>query len=417
MNPYLPLDCYIPDGEPHVFGDRVYVYGSQDVFGREDYCDTKYRVFSAPVHDLQHWTDHGISFSVRGPDTALPGNEKPLYAPDVVEKDGIYYLFFCLSDGYEGVAVSARPEGPFTDPVQLYYPPDVNDGKPLCHIDPAVFRDDDGQVYLYWGQVHAQAARLTPDLRHIQPGTYQWGIIDEERHFFHEGSSVRKRNGIYYYIYCSIRTGRATSMDYATSDSPLGPFTYRGTIVENADCDPCSWNIHGSITEIDGQWYVFYHRSSNHSYFARRACVERITFEEDGSIRPVVGTSMGFETCLPAGRILPAPALCSLKGGCYLTQLDNSAQALVNITAGCRGIYRYLTFTGEETRVRIRLQSPAGGCLVIKADGEEWGRVQLQAGDWHTEEFAITSRPGTFAITLSFEEGDQIAMTTIQFLT
>lgn len=206
-------------------------------------------------------------------------------------------------------------------------------------------------------------------------------------------------------------------MDYATSDSPLGPFTYRGTIVENADCDPCSWNIHGSITEIDGQWYVFYHRSSNHSYFARRACVERITFEEDGSIRPVVGTSMGFETCLPAERILPAPALCSLKGGCYLTQLDNSAQALVNITAGCQGIYRYLTFTGEETRGRIRLQSPAGGCLVIKADGEEWGRVQLQAGDWHTEEFAITSRPGTFAITLSFEEGDQIAMTTIQFLT
>ena len=68
-----------------------------------------------------------------------PGNEKPLYAPDVVEKDGTYYLFFCLSDGYEGVAVSDRPEGPFTDPVQLCYPPDVNGGKPLCHIDPAVF--------------------------------------------------------------------------------------------------------------------------------------------------------------------------------------------------------------------------------------------------------------------------------------
>lgn len=161
MNPYLPLDCYIPDGEPHVFGDRVYVYGSQDVFGREDYCDTKYRVFSAPVHDLQHWTDHGISFSVHGPDTALPGNEKPLYAPDVVEKDGIYYLFFCLSDGYEGVAVSDRPEGPFTDPVQLCYPPDVNDGKPLCHIDPAVFRDDDGQVYLILGA--SSCAGSTPD--------------------------------------------------------------------------------------------------------------------------------------------------------------------------------------------------------------------------------------------------------------
>ena len=125
---------------------------------------------------------------------------------------------------------------------------------------------------------------------------------------------------------------------------------------------------------------------------------------------------MGFETCLMAERVLPAPALCALQGGCYLTQLENGAQALVQIAAGCQGVYRYVTFTGTETRARVRVKAPKGGCLVIQAGHREWGRVRLQAGDWHTEEFAITSKPGTFAITLSFEEGEQMAMTTLQFL-
>ena len=79
-------------------------------------------------------------------------------------------------------------------------------------------------------------------------------------------------------------------------------------------------------------------------------------------------------------------------------------------------MYRYVTFTGTETRARVRVKAPKGGCLVIQAGHREWGRVRLQAGDWHTEEFAITSKPGTFAITLSFEEGEQMAMTTLQFL-
>lgn len=105
---------------------------------------------------------------------------------------------------------------------------------------------------------------------------------------------MRKRNGIYYYVYpCVFRNGRPTCLAYATSKSPLGPFQYRGIIIDNAKCDPESWNIHGSIEEFHGQWYVFYHRSSGNCRANRRLCVEKIFFNDDGTIGEVKMTSQG----------------------------------------------------------------------------------------------------------------------------
>ena len=103
-NPFLPLDIYIPDGEPKVFDGRVYLYGSKDVFGGE-YCCHKYHVYSADARDLQHWTDHGPAlastdeYADEGIMDGVPWSDGLLWAPDVVERDGWYYLYFCLSDG------------------------------------------------------------------------------------------------------------------------------------------------------------------------------------------------------------------------------------------------------------------------------------------------------------------------------
>ena len=111
------------------------------------------------------------------------GSKPPLlFAPDCLPKDGKYYLYFCMPDDSEGVAVSEKPEGPFSKPVQL----------PCGGIDPAIFIDDDGQAYLYWGQLFSHGVRLNPDMVSFDPKTIVDDLVTEEKHFFHEGSSMRK---------------------------------------------------------------------------------------------------------------------------------------------------------------------------------------------------------------------------------
>ncbi|MDA1044276.1 MAG: family 43 glycosylhydrolase, partial [Verrucomicrobia bacterium] len=265
MNPILPLQHFVPDPEARVWEDgRVYFYGSYDFSGDLAFCSTQYRVFSSA--DLVEWTDHGVSFRAEDayPEEACPG--VPLCAPDCVYKDGLYYMYFCLADQSEGVASSELPYGPFKNAVPV-------EGAHGDGIDPAVLVDDDGQAYYYWGQFRCRAARLLPNMSALDMATRVDNLIDEASHGFHEGASMRKRNGVYYLIYSDISRGKPTCLSYATSRSPLGPFKKGGVIIDNADCDVASWNNHGSIVEFKGQWYVFYHRSSQASACSRRACV------------------------------------------------------------------------------------------------------------------------------------------------
>ena len=154
-NPYLPLNEYIPDGEPHVFGDRLYIYGSHDKAGGTAYCEDHYEVWSAPVSDLRNWRSEGISY-LRTQDPSNKGDAMQLWAPDVTQgPDGRYYLYYCFSFYPEiGVAVSDHPAGPFTFYGHVHYPPHILGGKLLQEgmvFDPAVLTDDDGRVYLYYG--------------------------------------------------------------------------------------------------------------------------------------------------------------------------------------------------------------------------------------------------------------------------
>ena len=213
MNPFLPCRYCVPDGEAHVFGERCYLYGSYDIPGDTEYCSYEYHVFSSDIHDLENWVDHGVSFASRGPNAAVPWSDARLYAPDVAEKDGVYYLFFCLSDGTEGVATSLSPEGPFQNATQLFYPDDIRNSAPLDQIDPAVLVDDDGQAYYYWGQFTLHGARLTPDMKHLEKQSYTENLISEETHWFHEGASVRKFRGKYY-----GNTAQKSRRDTARSD-------------------------------------------------------------------------------------------------------------------------------------------------------------------------------------------------------
>ncbi len=387
MNPILPLQYFIPDVEAHVWPDgRLYCYGSQDIGGNLSWCSHAYRVFSSD--DVIHWTDHGESFATLGPTAQTPWFTGELFAPDCAYHDGTYYLYFCQKDGSEGVAVSDQPHGPFRDAATI----------PVVHgdgIDPAVFVDDDGQAYLYWGQGRCRGARLMPDMRHIDESTWHPSLLDEATHGFHEGSSLRKRDGKYYLVYCDISRGKATCLSYAVADSPLGPFTKGGVIIDNDGCDPETWNNHGSIAEFRGQWYIFYHRSSQGSHFNRRVCAEPIAFDATGHIAEVEMTTQGVEGPIPATREIEATRACRLNGSlraqmaCDGARGEHYPEYLTRIAPGDRAVYKYLAFHPELTQFQARVATAThGGVIEVRIDGEDGaliGQCEVPpTGGWQT---------------------------------
>lgn len=314
-NPYMPLWEHIPDGEPYVFEDpdqpgkyRVYVYGSHDNLVTA-YCGRDQVVWSASVDSLNKWRYDGVILVVDknrdGEKFDSAGTADVLYAPDVTlvtDKDGkkTYYLFPNDQTGFRNglIAKSDRPDGPFEVCNWSKDNPNQVDG--VLQFDPAVFVDDDGRVYGYWGFERSYAAEFDPTtMATVKPGTQIVedmisGRNQEGRFKFFEASSIRKIKDKYVFIYSRFTEegefGLPSSnytLAYAYSDNPLGPWTYGGTIIDGrsrekdeqgnviASATP-DGNTHGSICEINGQWYVFYHRQTGTDEYARQAMVAPI---------------------------------------------------------------------------------------------------------------------------------------------
>ncbi len=348
-NPFLPLWEYIPDGEPRVFGDRVYIYGSHDRPNSYEFCDYKLKVWSAPISDLNKWECHGDSFHTiddRDHQADTDWTHKELYAPDVVEKDGKYYLYAYILHSKGCVGVSDKPEGPFKL-LSTYKYDEKDAGDEGIYNDAGVLVDDDGRVYIYYGFEHSWMNEINPDnMYEIISGSLIENVIPEDEPYrFFEASSPRKIGDTYYLIF-SPKPPCGQRLAYATSDSPTGPFTYRGYIVDNGDKYPAG-NNHGSICQINGQWYIFYHRMTNNSIMSRRACVEKIEILPDGTIPTVEMTSLGFEEYLSPYKTTPAEIACVLMGGCYVTEKDFFTRPITNIKKGAIIGYKYFEF-GED---------------------------------------------------------------------
>jgi hypothetical protein len=287
-----------------------------------------------------------------------------------------------MADDSEGVAVSDRPEGPFGEITQL----------PIGGIDPAVFIDNDGQAYLYWGQLFSHGVKLGGDMMSLDRNEIVDNLVTEENHFFHEGSSMRRIGDTYYYVYADMERGKPTSLGYSTGPTPFGPFTYRGIIIDNDGCDPASWNNHGSIECVNGQWYVFYHRQTGRDEYSRQAMLEpidaaqgkdgkvwlgRIIYRDGKPIAscPVEMTSQGPQVNgLNAREWISAGYACHLYGGTEAAwiepvyeQRDDISAPIKNITNGTAVGFRYLQFG---------LQTPKTVTLVMKANGE--GKVSVR---------------------------------------
>lgn len=411
MNPILPLEHFIPDAEARQWADgRMYLYGSCDKADKMEYCSHEYHVFSSD--DLIHWVDHGVSFRSDGANSDVPWSNAALYAPDCIFKNGIYYLYFCLSYNGEGVATSKKPEGPFRNAVPVV-------GANGDAIDPAVFLDDDGQAYLYWGQFHARGARLDHNMSAIGKDTFYPALLTEAGAGFHEGASVRKRNGIYYLVYTDISRGKATCISYATSLSPLGPYTKGGVIIDNDGCDPETWNNHGSIAEFNGDWYVFYHRSSRGSHFSRRVCMEPIRFDSEGRIREVPMTTQGISGPIPSTQEMQAARACQFSGNVRITGVDDPAaddsrEMLSGISSGDWAVYRYLDFKavrgtlfvdasceGTGGMVEFRLDKPLGP-VVARCPVTDTGSHEV----WRAFSCEFQAIEGAHAVYLHFIGGE-----------
>lgn len=410
MNPILPLWEYIPDGEPRLFGDRVYIYGSHDAFDGMEFCDYKLKVWSASIHDLNHWVCHGHSFHTR-PDTdhasSVPYTNNRLYAPDVVEKDGKYYLYTYIAGAKGCVSVSDKPEGPFTFLSKYDYAPE-DGGDDGVFNDIGVLVDDDGKVYCYYGFESSNMNELDPETMYkIIPGSHKKPMPDNkettpEEQCHYEASSLRKIGDTYYLIYSPRKGSR---LAYATAPSPTGPFTYRGYIIDNGVDYPAG-NNHGSICKINGQWYVFYHRMTNNTIMSRRACVEKITILPDGTIPPVEMTCLGFEDSLSPYEPIKAEIACVLTGGCFVTEKDVFCRVVTHVTDGCVLGYKYFDFgedTATKTMVFAAKVTGAGrpGKLHIMLDapteaagGKEIGAVEigLNDGTYRTRVENVTGR-------------------------
>lgn len=379
-NPILPLWECIPDGEPRQFGDRVYLYGSHDRYGCDKFCDYKLKAWSAPLDDLNHWTCHGHIFQTR-PDTDHPSSvmhtNMELYAPDVVEKDGKYYLYTYICGSKGCVSVSDKPEGPFTLLSTYDYAPE-DAGDDGIYNDPGVLVDDDGRVYAYYGFEGSNMNELDGNSMYkVLPGSLIKHIMDDRQEVpaeqrFYEASSPRKIGDTYYLIYSPRKGSR---LAYATSDAPTGPFTYRGYIIDNG-VDYPGGNNHGSLCKIGDQWYVFYHRMTNGTLFSRRACVEKVEILPDGTIPPVEMTSLGFEKALTPYEPVKAEIACILIGGPFVAEKDVFRRVVTQVKDGSVIGYKYFDFGEDDSTktMELAMKVVGMGCkgkLHVWIDGTE----------------------------------------------
>lgn len=366
-NPISPPGVYIADPSARVWKDgRLWVYGSVDEVPGP-YCSSRQHALS--TSDLMTWTLHRDIFSSSEITGTSDRNQGILFAPDAGYADGRYFMYYCLPDGGEGVAFADKPDGPFENGTRI-------DTGGYRGIDPAIFIDDDGQAYYLWGQFSLKIAKLNPDMTSLDLSSIRDGILTDAEHSFHEGVFMVKRAGVYILVYTGASRGdTASTMEYATSRSLYGPYTYRGVIIDNRQCNPRNWNNHGSLVEFKGRWYVLYHRSTHGCKSMRKACMEPITIHDDGTIPEVEMTTQGAGPPLDACARTDAARACLLYGLVQIRGTADGAERLERIADEDWVMFKYLDFGSGATSFSVRVQPGRSPVRIVARNRRPWGSV------------------------------------------
>lgn len=276
--PAAALPGVYADPNIAAFNKKFYIYPTTD--GTVGWMSTYFTCWSSD--NLVDWKNEGVILDLP---KDLTWAKERAWAPTIAKKNNKYYFYYS-ADVNIGVAVSDKPTGPFKDPI----------GKPLIKrgslrgqmIDPMVFVDDDGSAYMYWGQGQCHAVKLNDDM--VSCDTSK--IINFKPEGYNEGPFVIKRKGTYYLMWSEYDTRDPRySIAYATSKSPLGPFTkvvnqpvLKGKgVVKGAG--------HHSVVNVPGtnQWFIAYHRFKipGGDGYNRETCISPMYFDKAGRILPV----------------------------------------------------------------------------------------------------------------------------------
>ena len=429
QNPVI-RDLFSADPTARVFNNKVYLYPSHDIFPpegqRQDwFCMEDYHVFSS--ENLTDWTDHGVIVSQEKVPWGKPDGYS-MWAPDCVEKDGKYYFYFPNGpkngQGFAvGVAVSDSPEGPFTlEPEPI---------KGVMGIDPCVLLDDDGQQYIYWAGGPMRGARLKNNMKALDgPVTMMEGLPEG----FKEGPFAFKRNGRYYLTFPWVRQeGGTETLAYAISNSPLGPWDFRGIIMAE-HANRC-WTNHHSLVEYKGQWYLFYHTNffSPKDDKRRSVCIEKLTFNTDGTIQEVKETMRGVGINQATERI-DIDRYSSSKDAsfAYVDTTNTLLGACVTLSAGGSWVkYDGVDFSNiadgylvinlmahENTRLCVREKS-AKGKVIAKVDvtvkSENGAFRRDMSGQWLTLTAPLDYTPKGITDLVVTCEGEAVSVDWLRF--
>ncbi len=461
FNPYLPSYEYVPDGEPYVFGDRVYVFGSHDRFGGTEFCMNDYVGWSAPVDDLGAWRYEGVIYKATQDPLNVDGSQH-LFAPDVQRgTDGRYYLYYCLHrTPAVCVAVCDTPVGKY----EFYGHVKHEDGslygmsktrKNVFNFDPGVLKDTDGTYYLYTGfSPNPGAMRDMMGKMLLIDGSYCVQLDDDMLtvktepklvvpcesvaegtsfvgHGFYEASSPRKIGGTYYMVYSSVKSH---DLCYATCDTPDGDYLFGGVIMSNGDVGLVpdgaavnyTGNNHGGLVEINGTWYIFGHRQTNQTVFSRQGIAEKVEILADGRIPQVEVTSCGLnQGALPGSGTYEARIACNLsaKNGTFNYGQENEKagmhpyftqdgedrecdgnQYIANMQDGAWAGFKYFAFDGEH-KISVKVKNHAG--MGNGAKGVMEVRTQKDGACVAKIAIASTDEWQTFEAEFASEKGKQ----------
>jgi len=417
QNPII-RDQFSADPTARVFNGKVYLYPSHDIPTppgkklRENwFCMEDYHVFSS--ENLTDWTDHGVIVT----QTKVPWLARinyDMWAPDCVFKNDKYYFYFPVG-GRIGVATADKPEGPYSvldKPVEG-----------IRGIDPCILIDKNGQAYIFTAMGRISVGKLKDNM--IETDGQPQTIANLPAKGLIEGPFAFELNGRYYLTYPHVEN-KIERLEYAISDSPMGPYKQAGVIMDESPSG--CWTNHQSIVRYKGQWYLFYHDKDYSPNFDknRSVRVDSLSFNSDGTIRKVIPTLRGVGIA-DASKKIDIDRYSQISNrGVSIAFLDT-----LNTFNGWKTIfdkqnawiqYNTVDFGNKKLKsVRIEALSQTGGTLQIridKADGILLAEVKIPKGTgWNSVDKRLSKyQKGIHNLVVVLKDNNPVEVDWIRFV-